>query len=464
MDEAGQRLSLAERVERGKQARKASPRSHHADWAPAPQRRDPVDIVTAQDAERLAWLVPLRHSRMGASAFTFYRGSAAVMAQDLQGTPDSGLWTQIGGDAHLSNFGAYASPSRELVFDANDFDETLPGPWEWDVKRLAASLVIACQNSGLPDEEARLVAEHAVSAYRRSMADYAQRNVLDLWYDYLNVESLERFSGLGKREVRERIRRFQTKARSRTSLQALQKLATRESGSLRIASQPPTLVPLDELSFGPDPEAGRAAVEAAFDEYAQTTGDHIRLLLSRFRMVDVAIKVVGVGSVGTRCWIILLEGRDDQDPLFLQVKEAGPSVLEEHLPASRYNHHGQRVVAGQRLIQAQTDIFLGWTTGREGLHYYVRQLRDWKGSANVDTGTPRQFRFYADLCARTMARGHARSGDPVAISAYLGSSAKFDGAIAQFAMRYAEQNLADYRRFRQAVADGLLPVAEEGLA
>lgn len=285
--------------------------------------------------------------------------------------------------------------------------------------------------------------------------------VMDLWYDYLDVDDVSAFSGLSTKDLTARITRFEAKAQMRTSLQAVQKLTTRESGTLKIRSQPPLLVPLDQIPTDLDPDAVRQAVGQAFDQYTKTTGDHIQFLLSRFRMVDAAIKVVGVGSVGTRCWIVLLEGRDDQDPLFLQIKEAVPSVLEDHLRPSEYDQQGRRVVEGQRLVQAQTDIFLGWTTGIQGKHYYVRQLRDWKGSVDVEQGNPKEWLFYAALCARTLARGHARSGDSVAIAAYAGKSTKLDDAITEFSVRYAQQNLQDYAAFQQAVADGILPVAEE---
>jgi uncharacterized protein (DUF2252 family) len=397
---------------------------------------------------------------MAVSPFTFYRGAAAIMAEDLSGTTDSGLWVQAGGDAHLSNFGGYASPSRELVFDANDFDETLPGPWEWDLKRLTASLVVAGQHLGFTDDANRRMAASAVAAYRDAMTVYSEMTVMELWYDYMNVDSLAKVAQADRAVVEEKLSAFRNRARSKTSLQALKKLTTRESGQLRIRHQPPLLVPLEYLPLDLSVDETRAIIEHVFTEYAATTGDHIQQLLSRFKIVDLAIKVVGVGSVGTRCWVMLLEGRDDQDPLFLQIKEAVPSVLEDHLRPSKYNHQGRRVVEGQRLIQAQTDIFLGWTTGLNGKQFYVRQLRDWKGSANVEAGTLREATFYGNLCARTLARGHARSGDAVAINAYMGNSTKLDDAIAEFSMRYSRQNLLDYAAFKQAIEDGVLPVAE----
>ncbi|MEI2784560.1 MAG: DUF2252 family protein, partial [Candidatus Nanopelagicales bacterium] len=291
----------------------------------------------------------------------------------------------------------------------------------------------------------------------------ADMSVMDLWYDYLNVEQLGTGAQVTNKDIKKRLDQFRNQARSKTSLQALRKLATRESGGLRLRYQPPLLVPLHNMPAHLDLDEIREVIAHAYAEYVDSTPDHLKVLLSRFTMVDVALKVVGVGSVGTRCWVMLLEGRDDQDPLFLQIKEAVPSVLEDHLRPSEYSHQGRRVVEGQRLIQAQTDIFLGWTTGRNAKQYYVRQLRDWKGSANVEQGTVLEANFYANLCARTLARGHARSGDAVAIAAYAGVSSKLDDAIAEFSMRYADQNLRDYAAFTQAIAEGVLPVAKAAL-
>ncbi|HPE11678.1 MAG: DUF2252 domain-containing protein [Actinobacteria bacterium] len=456
------RLTVDERRAAGRQARADVPLDSHAEWTPRPDRHSPVAIIQSQNEHRVPWLLPIRHARMGVSPFTFYRGAAAIMAEDLSSTPDSGLWVQAGGDAHLANFGAYASPSRQLVFDANDFDETLPAPWEWDLKRLVASLVIAADHFGAPEIKQRRLAAHAVHAYRTAMQNYADEPTMDIWYAYLTAEDIQGWKGLSKEEMRKRLERFSTKARSRTSLQALAKLTTTDSGHLRIKSQPPLLWPLDEVptEYGADEVQEKS--REVFSAYVATTDDHIQALLSRFKLVDVGLKVVGVGSVGTRCFIVLLEGRDSQDPLFLQVKEAGPSVLEDHLQPSIYEHQGRRVVEGQRMIQAQTDIFLGWTTGNDNRHFYVRQLRDWKGSANLESGTYKQLRFYADLCAQTMARGHARSGDPIAIAQYMGTGTELDEAVAEFAMRYAAQNHTDYAAFEQAIRDGVLPAAETG--
>lgn len=460
--------SVAERRAAGRAARDAVPRASHGDWRPAPGRPSAVGIVVAQNVNRVDWLVPVRHSRMAVSPFTFFRGSAAVMAADLAGTPDSGLWVQAAGDAHLSNFGAYASPSRQLVFDQNDFDETIPGPWEWDLKRLAASFVLAARNAGLTKKQARRIAVTTVRAYREAMARYADMPTMDLWYEALRVGDFTEWQSLTDSELRMRLERFTTRAHRKTSLQALAKLAeVDDAGNLRIRSQHPLLVPLREIPMQRAPEEVDAAARRAFADYVTTTPDHLQMLLARFDIVDIALKVVGVGSVGTRCFIVLLRGRDDDDPLFLQVKEAGRSVLEPYLRPSRYQHQGQRVVEGQRLIQAQTDIFLGWTTGDAsgwvegdvGRQHYVRQLRDWKGSADVDRGTAKQLAFYAELCGHTLARGHARSGDPVALAAYMGSSDELDQAIAEFAVRYAKVARNDYNEFVQAITDGLIPIS-----
>jgi uncharacterized protein (DUF2252 family) len=453
-------LSLQERREVGREARRKVPRSSHGEWEPAAARRDPVTLLEEQNASRVPWLVPVRHARMRVSPFTFYRGTARIMAADLAPTPTSGLQVQLGGDAHLSNFGAYASPERELVFDANDFDETLPGPWEWDVKRLAASFTVAGQHLGLDGAAIRRATATVVRSYRKAMAEYAPMGYLDVWYDEFTVEDLQAANHISGAEMAERVKRFSSKARKRTSLQALAKLTEEVDGHIRIRSQPPLLVPLREL---PD-EASAAALEEVvrigFEQYKATLPGNRRVLLERFTPIDTALKVVGVGSVGTRCFVMLLEGRDHEDPLFLQIKEAGPSVLEEHLGASVYPNSGQRVVEGQQLAQAQSDIFLGWTEGREGRQFYVRQLRDWKGSVETEGATPNQIEFYARLCGRTLARGHARSGDAASIAAYLGKGDAFDRAITDFSEAYATQNLSDYNEFVAAIDDGRLECAK----
>ncbi|MCU0310945.1 MAG: DUF2252 domain-containing protein [Acidimicrobiales bacterium] len=456
--------SVDDSIEIGRSARRTTPRSSHADWTPSPNRRDPVTLLEEQNASRVPWLVPIRHARMSVSPFTFFRGAARIMAADLAATPVSGIEVQLGGDAHLSNFGAYASPERRLVFDQNDFDETLAGPWEWDLKRLAASFVVASQFHGLPAVATRSIAAEVVRAYRTSMGRFAGQGFLSLWYDYVDVDDIGADSGMSAKEMDKRLDRFRKKATRKTSQQALEKLAEVVDGRWRIRHEPPVLFPLERLPGDEDQEQLRAAVDRSLASYATTLDDNRAALLDRYELVDVGVKVVGVGSVGTRCLVALLRGRDNSDPLFLQIKEAGPSVLAEYLAPSPYEHQGRRVVEGQRLVQATSDIFLGWTTGDlAGVHYYVRQLRDWKGSVDVEAEgvTAEQLTFYADLCGMTLARGHARSGDAVAIHSYAGKSATLDEAIVTFAENYAALNLEDYHRFTRAIADGRLECAEQ---
>jgi uncharacterized protein (DUF2252 family) len=447
-----------EREEAGRAARKTVPRSEHGSWTPGPGRQDPVDLISEQNADRLQWLVPLRHARMAASPFAFYRGSARLMATDLATTPSSGLQVQLGGDAHLANFGGYASPERQLVFDANDFDETLRGPWEWDLKRLAASVYIAAQHGGGAPAACRAAAQRTVAGYRMAMARHSGRGLLEIWYDHINVdEERAAAAGIAGKKFVRAIDVFERRARSKTSLQAFEKLTEEVDGTRRIRNNAPLLQPLRDMPEelgGPDLEA---AVLETIRTYTATLTDNRRWLVEQFRPVDVALKVVGVGSVGTRCLVVLMEGRDSRDPMFLQAKEAGASVLEEHLGPSPYPHHGQRVVEGQRMVQAESDIFLGWTTGPGGRDFYVRQLRDWKGSVDTDNAPIELLPGYADICGRALARGHARSGDPVAMSAYMGKGDTFDRAITAFAEAYAAQNQSDYERFTTAIADGVLP-------
>ena len=452
--------TVADRKAAGKEARRNVPRASHSQWSPVAARRDPVTLLEEQNADRVDWLVPIRHARMRVSPFTFYRGTARIMASDLADTPASGLQVQFGGDAHLSNFGAYASSERHLVFDANDFDETLPGPWEWDLKRLATSFVVAGQHLGIRGRQQREAAEMSVSAYRQAMKEYAGQGYLDIWYDYLSPQDLADAGFMDPAEMRKRLGRFERKAKSRTSLQAMEKLTEVVDGRLQIRSDPPLLVPLRDLPDEYDATVLGDVVRKAIDDYKATLPDDRRALLDRFIAVDIAVKVVGVGSVGTRCLIILFVGRDGQDPLLLQVKEAGASVLADFLQPSQYDNQGRRVVEGQRLVQAQSDIFLGWTQGQRGRQFYVRQLRDWKGSVEVEGATPEQLTFYATLCGRTLARGHARSGDPIAISAYVGKSDTLDRAITDFAMAYSRQNQHDYEAFLVAIDSGRLPVSD----
>jgi len=450
----------SDRREWGRSRRADVPRSAHGSWTPPPGRPDPVGLLAGQNATRVDWLVPMRHARMQVSPFTFFRGSARIMAADLARTPVSGLEVQLGGDAHLSNFGAYASPERRLVFDANDFDETLRGPWEWDLKRLAASFAVAAQHLGCTAGLTRRVAADVSAAYRQAMWGYAAKTYLETWHDHTVVDDLAADAHISRAELAERLARFQRRARSKTSLQAMRKLTTVVDGHLRIRSDPPVLVPVCDLPADMDPAGTDEVARRAFDDYKETLPDHRRFLLDRYQIVDIAMKVVGVGSVGTRCLIMLLMGRDERDPLFLQGKEAGRSVLEEHLGPSPYANQGRRVVEGQRITQAESDVFLGWTEGREGRDFYVRQLRDWKGTVEVERATPKQLRFYAGLCGRSLARGHARSGDAVAIAGYCGRRDNLDRAVSAFSVAYAAQNAVDFERFRAAIADGTLPVAD----
>ncbi len=457
--------SLAERnahsaaEELGRVARKSVPRSTHAEWEPAPERRDPIAMIEAQNATRVPWLVPVRHDRMRASPFTFYRGAAGIMAADLATTPNSGLSVQLGGDAHLSNFGAYASPGRQLVIDANDFDETLRGPWEWDVKRLAASVYIAAQHLGFGAKVSKELTADATGAYQQAMTQFSQMGFLDLWNRMLTIEDVRAEAGMTKADLARRVDRFEERARKKDGRQAVGKLTETVDGRRRIIDQPPAVYPIRSLPAGYDPIEVEATARVAIDSYLSTLNDARRSLLARYTLVDVALKVVGVGSVGTRCLILLFEGRSPDDVFFLQAKEAQASVLEEFLEPSPYDNHGQRIVEGQRLSQAQSDIFLGWTTGElEQRHYYIRQLRDWKGSVEVEGATPRQLSFYAKLCGTTLARAHARTGDAAAIAAYLGGGRRFASAIAAFCEAYAAQNLADFRAFEDAIDSGRLEI------
>jgi uncharacterized protein (DUF2252 family) len=460
--------SVEERRARGKEARTPTPLSAHAGWEAAPDRPDPLSLLEEQNTTRDADLVPVRHGRMMVSPFTFYRGSARIMAADLKDTPRAGLDSQLCGDAHLSNFGAFASPERQLLFDVNDFDETLPGPFEYDVKRLAASFTIAARNNGFSKADARAATLASVSAYREAMAEFAQMTTMEVWYARLSADDIMavvRSAGKTKKDVKQAKRAEKTlqKARTRDSLQALSKLGELVDGQYRIVSQPPVVVPARDLAsvYGLSPLEAERAVREQFRGYRGTLENDRRHLLERFEFLDLARKVVGVGSVGTRAFIVLLQGRDQQDPLFLQVKEATNSVLEDHLPKSRYKHHGERVVRGQRMMQAASDIFLGWTMGVDvNRHFYWRQLRDMKGSAQTELMAPSGLTSYAAICAWTLARAHARSGDPVAITAYLGTSDKFDRSITDFSERYADQNERDYAEFVGAIRSGRLQATE----
>ena len=444
-------VTAAERQAAGKEARSGVPRSAHAEWSPPEGRPDPVDVLSAQDDQRLPWLVPVRHARMAESPFAFYRGAAAVMAADLAPTPTIGVSVQLCGDAHLANFGTYASPERRQVFDLNDFDETLPGPWEWDVKRLAASVVLACRNNGYP-KKGEMAAEQTVAAYRRGMRTFAALPPLDVWYAQVSLESLRQAQPTAR--DRKAFDKRARKARERTSEKALGKLTDVVDGHLAIRSQPPLLDPWRDLAAHLDPAEVAQMVEASFRAYADTLTSDRQVLLRRFRLVDGALKVVGVGSVGTRCHLVLLQDRDQGAPLFLQIKQATRSVLEDHLPPSGHPHHGERVVAGQQLMQASHDIFLGWSGAIDGTQYYWRQFHDMKGSADVAAMNPDQLERYGELCGWTLAHAHARAGDSLAISSYLGKGSAFDEAVAAFAVTYADQTEADHAAFTQAIADG----------
>jgi uncharacterized protein (DUF2252 family) len=465
---AAPHLSVAEREARGKASRSEVPRSSHAAYEPVANRADPVDLLQAQARTRVPELVPIRYGRMLVSPFTFYRGAAAIMAADLAATPRSGLTVQCCGDAHLSNFGVFASPERRLVFDLNDFDETLPGPWEWDVKRLAVSMLIAARDNEFAVKAQDRIVLATVAAYRDAMREFAAMGNLDVWYAHLDVEAaLAELGPQLKPGQVKRTKKALAKARTRDSTSALSKLARTVDGEVRIAAEPPLIVPLADLLSEDRRDEMFETLRDRLRAYRSSLQHDRRALLEQYRLTDFARKVVGVGSVGTRAWIALLLGRDGGDPLFLQMKEAEASVLEEHVARSEFHNHGERVVAGQRLMQAYSDIFLGWVNVKAGLDgrardFYVRQLRDWKGSAEIEQMLPTGMAQYGRLCGWTLARAHARSGDRIAIAAYLGKSDAFDRAILSFSRDYAEQNERDYRALAGAVDSGAI-VAETGV-
>jgi len=455
--------TVDERRAVGREARKQAPRLSHGKWRPAADRPDPIALLRAQDDDRMADLVPIRWGRMSASPFAFYRGSAALMAADLGPLPRTGLQVQLCGDAHLSNFGLYGSPERALLFDVNDFDETLPGPFEWDLKRLAASFVLAGRNNGFAEEDTRASVLATASSYRQHMAVYAEMRELEVWYSRVDADQLlemarERLAAAKKKQQLANADRIKlvdkglAKARSRDSLQAAGKLTELVDGSRRIVEQPPIVEHFPEIEQ-------MEKTFHLFRQYKETLEDDRRELIDRYEVADVARKVVGVGSVGTRCLIVLLLGRDVEDPLFLQVKEATNSVLEPYVGRSRFTHCGHRVVAGQRLMQAASDIFLGWITGKPaGRHFYWRQLRDMKGSIEVELLRPPGLSILAGLCGWALARGHARSGQRIAISSYLGAGDRFDQGLAEFAFAYADQAEKDYETVRKAIKQGKIPV------
>jgi uncharacterized protein (DUF2252 family) len=466
--------TVDERRAAGKEARDRTPPSSHTGWAPAADRPDPVGLLEEQNLTREPDLVPVRHGRMLVSPFTFYRGAARIMAADLAATPTAGLRVQLCGDAHLSNFGGFASPERDLLFSLNDFDETLPGPFEYDVKRMAASFTIAGRNNGFSKADTHAATLASVRAYREAMAGFAAMGTMEVWYARMDADDLRKAmraatKASGKqskaaKRARKATEKAMAKARTRDSLQALSKLGELVDGRYRIVSQPPIVVPARDLTavYGLSGDEIEHAVHQEFRAYRATLRDDQRQLLERFEILDVAPKVVGVGSVGTRAFILLLQGRDQQDPLFLQVKEATASVLEAHLPKSRHKQHGARVVDGQRMMQAASDIYLGWGRGRvdPDRHYYWRQLRDMKVSADVESVAPIGLQFYAGICGWTLARAHARSGDPIAIAEYLGDDDEFDRSITDFSSRYADQNERDYQALADAVRSGRLASVE----
>src|SRR5829696_4381210 len=454
-----------QRRERGRVARRVVPRIMHGEWAPAPDRPDPIDLLKAQARDRIQELIPIRYSRMMASPFAFMRGSAIVMARDLASTPKTGIQAQLCGDAHLMNFGAYASPERRLVFDINDFDETLPGPFEWDVKRLAASFVVAGRENGFTKKQYRKATLAAVQSYRTAMRAFAAQPILTVWYAHLEIEQAiaDYKSTLSARQLKELKARIKAtegamaKARTRDSLQAIGKLSAVVDGKRQIISNPPLIVRLDDM-IDLDPEEVRSRLGVLIDSYRKTLQSDRRRLIDHFSLIDIAHKVVGVGSVGTRAWILLMESGVEGEALLLQAKQAGPSALAAYAGESEYRNDGERVVAGQHLMQASSDIFLGWLrakpTGGRYVDYYLRQLRDWKMSAVVEEMIPPGMLFYAQLCGWTLARAHARAGDRISIAAYLGNSARFDNAVADFAETYADQNERDHAALAAAVEDG----------
>ena len=432
--------------EEGRERRRRRPRSSLAELADDPNR-DPIAITSADDADRLADLLPERYLRMSASPFTWYRGSAAVMAHDLGALPDSGIITQLCGDAHISNFGVFASPERELLFDVNDFDETSPGPFEWDVQRLAASVVLAARDLGVDAATQRGIAKGATEGYRRSITALAAQGELDVWYRHVPVDEL--IVAIKSRSMRKTTEATLAKARSRDAASAARKLTESVDGKLRFKEDPPLLVRL--------PGIDHELMEQSLRSYLETLQPSRRRLLERFRVIDVARKAVGVGSVGTRCGIALLEGRLHGEPLILQLKEAGPSVLEQYTAPDPTGHHGMRVVLGQRLMQAASDIFLGWTTAPDGHHYYWRQLRDMKFSPDLSTMRPAGLALYAQMCGQVLARAHARSGNRAAIAAYIGGGEQFPTAVTAFAEAYADRAESDFALMVEARADGRLP-------
>jgi uncharacterized protein (DUF2252 family) len=450
--------AIEERLEEGRAERESVPLEAHGEWAAPNDRPDPVGVLEAQDATRVPELVPIRHGRMIVSPFTFYRGSAAIMAWDLSCTPTTGLRVQCCGDAHLSNFGTFAAPDRQVVFDLNDFDETLPAPFEWDVKRLVASFVVAARGNGHRRKEQRAAARTAAMAYRTTIAKAATMRFLDVWYARFDADKViaELTATAGKGAVKS-AKKVLAKAQTKTSLGSLEKLAERIDGGYKIKQQPPVIVrPPETIS-----DEFEQIIHQGLAEYASSLGPDRRVVLDHYHYVDFARKVVGVGSVGAEAMMILLMGDREDDPLFLQIKEATTSVLAPYAGASEYDHQGERVVRGQRLMQAASDAFLGWITGSGAAHreFYVRQLRDKKGSAEVELMVPAGLALYGELCGATLARAHARTGDAARIAGYVGDDDTFDRVLERFAVAYADQNDADYAAFTNAADEQRIDVA-----
>jgi uncharacterized protein (DUF2252 family) len=452
--------TTAESEAAGKAARRRAPRSALGGWEAPRGRTSPVQTLKAQDETRVPELVPIRHGRMRASAFTFYRGGAGIMAADLSEAPRTELIVQLCGDAHLSNFGIFAAPDRRLVFDINDFDETHPGPFEWDVKRLVASFAIGGRNLGFKEGERRSIVAEAGGEYRAEMRRLARMRDIDVWYERLDVEAIERYRSRLSRKAAKRLDKGKAKAESKNSLRAFSKLVTTDGAEPRIIGDPPLIVPIEQMFKGRQRDDIQMQLNELLATYTRTLDGDVRHLVERYRYVDAAHKVVGVGSVGTRAWVLLLLGRDSSDPLFLQAKEAQASVLEPFTGAGRFKQQGRRVVEGQRLMQAASDIFLGWVTatGIDGKQrdFYIRQLWDGKGSAEIESMNPTTMGIYAKLCGWTLARAHARSGDRIAIASYLGKGDGFDRAMCDFAEAYADQNEHDFEEFETAIEKGRL--------
>jgi len=449
------RGSREKRRAAGKSLRDRVPRTSHGEWSPRDRRTDPVDMVIQSSKGRIPELVPIRYGRMTVSPFTFYRASADIMAEDLAPTPVTGVFAQLCGDCHLLNFNGYATPERRLIFDVNDFDETLPGPWEWDVKRLATSFVLAARSNGFSRSDQRDAALTSVRSYRERMAEYAEMGALDIWYSRVDVEAV--MEQVHDKDTRARIRKRIKKAEARTVVEHdFPKMTEMRGNRCVIKDNRPLIYHHPHINLA----ASRDNIRQAFARYRGTLEDDRKVLLDRYELVDLSLKVVGVGSVGTFCAVALMMASDD-DPLFLQIKEARESVLESHLGRSLYGNHGQRVVVGQRLMQAASDLFLGWTEGKAGRHFYIRQLRDMKLKPLVEVFNPSTMVDYAALCGWTLARAHARSGDPAMIAGYLGKSDVFDRAVWDFGLSYADQAEKDHAAFMKAVRSGRVEVQIE---